>query len=75
MIISLTNNIKLFPKNKSIKISIINANKSIFGILKSIFFIKKVTLDFKPDIVHAHMFHAILITRITRIFTKIPKLI
>lgn len=75
MIISLTNNLKLFPKNKNIKISIIDANKSFFGLLKSIYFIKKTTLDFKPDIVHAHMFHAIIITRIARIFSKIPKLI
>ena len=75
MIISLTNNQKLFPKNKNIIISIINANKSIYGFLKSIFFIRKAIIEFKPDIVHAHMFHAIIITRLCRIFTKFHKLI
>ncbi len=75
MIISLTNNHKLLPTNKNIIISEINTNKTIYGFIKSILYIKKTIIDFNPDIVHAHMFHAIIITRIVRVFTKINKLI
>ena len=36
---------------------------------------KRVILNFKPDVVHAHMVHANIFSRIARKFTPIPKLI
>lgn len=47
-------------------------DKSIFhGFLALI----KIIKQYKPDIVHSHMFHANLITRLSRLFTNIPVLI
>lgn len=41
------------------------------GFLKLISIIKKI----KPDVVHSHMIHANILTRLARIFTKIPLLV
>lgn len=49
--------------------------KNPYGFLKSLRKAKKVIRDFKPDVVHANMFHAIFFTRLLRLFVKIPYLI
>ena len=49
--------------------------KNPYGFLKSLRKAKKVVRDFKPDVVHANMFHAIFFTRLLRLFVKIPYLI
>ncbi len=36
---------------------------------------KKIVLDFKPDVVHAHMVHANIFARISRRFLSVPRLI
>ena len=72
-IIVLNNNIQTKPKNKNIKIFSLNITKNpisfLIGLNKLINLIKKI----KPDLIHAHLFHAIIISRITKIlFRKIP---
>ncbi|AYY82553.1 MULTISPECIES: glycosyltransferase [Proteus] len=68
-------NIINIPKSKKIKIINLNIKKNptsfIFGLIKARAIIKK----FKPDIVHSHMFHANIFSRILRLFCKIPVLI
>lgn len=61
---------KNIPKN--IKITKIEFKKNF---LKSFLELRKFLLKENPDIVHSHMVHANIITRITRIFTKIKKLV
>lgn len=36
---------------------------------------KKIVKDFKPDVVHAHMIHANIFSRLNRVACKVPKLI
>lgn len=48
---------------------------SKFGFFKAFFKLRKHIVDFQPDVVHAHMFHANIITRLVRIITWIPRLI
>ena len=52
-----------------------NMRKSIFGFCKSYKKAISILLDFRPDIVHANMFHAIVFSRLLRLRIKIPKLI
>ncbi|WP_311763131.1 glycosyltransferase [Proteus terrae] len=63
------------PNSKRIKIINLNIEKKpisfLFGLIKARAIIKK----FKPDIVHSHMFHANIFSRILRLFCKIPILI
>ena len=49
--------------------------KTCFGFIKALKIAKKIIREFNPDVVHANMFHAIIFSRILRLFTKIPKLI
>lgn len=45
------------------------------GILRGFTALIKIIKIYKPDVVHSHMVHANLITRVSRIFTNIPRLI
>ncbi|NNP74034.1 glycosyl transferase [Acinetobacter defluvii] len=58
------------------KVEIVSLNfdslSNLYSILKSI---KTIIQNYQPDIVHAHMFHAIVIARLLRITTPIKKLI
>ena len=49
--------------------------KNPLGFLQAMRYAKKVVLDFKPEVVHANMFHAIFFTRLLRLLVKIPRLI
>ncbi|REE57520.1 glycosyltransferase involved in cell wall biosynthesis [Paenibacillus taihuensis] len=42
---------------------------------RAIWQLRKLIKAYKPDIVHSHMIHANLLTRITRLFTRMPVLI
>jgi len=73
-IIYLTGSIAVKPRNKEIKIISIGIKNKwdvLFLFWKFISTIRKI----KPDIIHAHMFHAIILSRMARLFVKIPKII
>jgi len=73
-IIYLTGNIVVTPQNKDVEIIGIGIKKKwniLFLFWKFISVIRKI----KPDIVHAHMFHAIILARMARLFIRIPKII
>ncbi|WP_372403805.1 glycosyltransferase [Acinetobacter piscicola] len=67
---------EVLVKPQSDKAEIVSLNfdslSNLSSILKSI---KTIILNDQPDIVHAHMFHAIIVARILRITTPIKKLI
>lgn len=71
-LISLTNKIKIKPKNKDVKLFKLNINKNPYSFfinyIKLINLIKKL----KPDIIHSHLHHAIILSRSLKIF--FPKL-
>ncbi|OEF25933.1 glycosyltransferase [Vibrio rumoiensis] len=67
---------RLRPKKNEVKLVELGSGKKniwafLFGFLSLISLIKAL----KPDVVHAHMFHAIIISRLIRIFIRIPRLI
>ncbi|WP_272680161.1 glycosyltransferase [Providencia sp. PROV032] len=73
-IVSLTSPILVVPKSQ--EIDIINLNiRGVVSFIKAIFTLKKIIKKIRPDVVHSHMFHAIIISRICRLLVKIPKLI
>ena len=71
----------LGPKNISPKCDFIDViplglNKNnIFAFFYGFFSLIKLIKYMKPDVVHAHMFHSIVLARLSRIFTRIPKLV
>lgn len=73
-IICLRGEVLVKPNSKNIEIVSLKLNdlKNIISIFKSI---SEIIREYKPDIVHAHMFHAIILARLIRIFTHFPKMI
>lgn len=74
MIISLTGETLVRPNN-GVKLNELKLEKNPFNLFKGLFEVRKIIKKFKPDILHSHMFHANLFSRVLRIFTKIPTLI
>lgn len=67
--------IKIRPKNNNIEIICLNMKKNIFSFFISMMKLKKIIKKEQPDIVHSHMVHANIFSRLLRIFIKIPVLI
>lgn len=65
----------LLPLNKRVHVQSMGGSRSSVGILRSVWNLKKLLREFRPDVVHSHMFHANLITRLLRIFQPIPRLV
>ena len=64
----------VLPKNKSIEVVAIGMRgKADF--LSAYFKLRKLAKEFRPDVVHSHMVHANLISRLLRLTVKIPKLV
>lgn len=73
-IIYLTGDLKVRPDNDSINIVYLGLN-GFSDILSAFNKLKQHIANFKPDVIHSHMYHANIMARLMRITTKIPKLI
>lgn len=62
------------PNNSSIELICLELEK-LTDIKKAYDNYKRLVLSFKPNIVHAHMVHANIFARISRIFLPVPRLI
>ncbi|CNH77949.1 WbcN protein [Yersinia aldovae] len=74
MIISLTGDTLVKPETGVI-LNELNLDKNIFNLLNGVFRARRIIQRFKPDVIHSHMFHANIFSRVLRLFTKIPVLI
>ena len=70
----LTGEILVRPKNVNVDIIPLDLN-NLYELYSASNKYKKLIQDFQPDVVHAHMVHANIFTRINRIGCAIPKLI
>lgn len=69
-----TGEILVRPKNINIDLIPLHLN-NLYGLYSASKKYKKLIQDFQPDVVHAHMVHANIFSRINRIGCAIPKLI
>lgn len=70
----LTGEILVRPKNINVDIIPLDLN-NFYGLYLASKKYKKLIQAFQPDVVHAHMVHANLFTRLNRIFVNVPRLI
>ncbi|NVP02082.1 glycosyltransferase [Photobacterium damselae subsp. damselae] len=75
IVISLTGKATVKPYCSSIQVIELNMKKSLFGLIKALRACRSIIKNFNPDVIHSHMFHANIFTRILRIFTKMPILV
>lgn len=62
------------PNNKNIQLVNLNLDTPK-NLISSSIKLRKLIIDFKPDVVHSHLVHANILSRLIRIITPIPKLI
>lgn len=70
----LTGDIITQPANKEIELLSIGLS-NVITLPKAYLSLSKIVRNFKPDIVHAHMVHANILTRLVRLVTPMTKLI
>lgn len=70
----LTGNALVLPNNPNIEVISLNVN-SIKDLPNAYLYLRRVIKKFEPDIVHSHMFHSNILSRLIRITTNMPKLI
>jgi glycosyltransferase involved in cell wall biosynthesis len=74
-IIYLTGEKVVAPNDPSINIVALNINKSALSPIKAFSQFVKLINSIKPDVVHSHMVHANLFTRLSRLFVTMPRLV
>ena len=74
LIVYLTGEAIVIPKNPYVKILGLDM-KSGRELLKAYLKLRKIISEFKPDVVHSHMVHANLISRLVRLTIKMPRLV
>lgn len=71
----LTGSALLRPQSSDIELIALDFEKSISGVIGGLFKLRGLIKDFAPDVVHANMVHANLVSRIIRPFCSIKKLV
>jgi len=61
-------------KSKGIVVENLNMKRG-FPDLGALFRLKKILKSFRPDVVHAHMIHAVILARLTHLLVKIARLV
>lgn len=74
-LISISGKTFLRPENKSVQLVELSMKRNPFSILKAYFMARGKIKEFQPDVVHSHMVHANIFTRLLRATTLMPKLI
>ncbi|WP_270682274.1 glycosyltransferase [Aeromonas sp. QDB51] len=75
LLISMTGETVNRPLSAKIDVVELNMAKTPFGFIKAYWQARQLIKQFKPDVVHSHMVHANIFTRLLRISTYMRKLI
>ncbi len=70
----LTGEVLVAPKSSEVEVISIGMN-SAKDFAKAYIKLRSLVKDFKPDVVHSHMFHSNILSRLLRLTTNIPKVI
>ena len=66
--------VEVSPKNPDVELISIGM-KSSKDFAKAFIKLRKIVKEFKPDVVHSHMFHSNIISRLLRLTISVPKVI
>lgn len=75
ILISLSGHAKVLPEHKSVKVFQMSMSKGPLSLIKTLLAVRKIIKSYAPDVVHSHLFHANILCRLLRCFTKINVLI
>jgi glycosyltransferase involved in cell wall biosynthesis len=74
LVVYLKGPLQVHPRRAEVNVVGLGMN-SPKSILEGCFKLRKLIREFRPDIVHSHMFHATLLTRLLRLTTSVPRMI
>ena len=63
------------PKSENIELIWLGGKKSPQSMLKAFINLIKLINRYQPDVVHSHMYHANILSRLAKVFTKLPRLL
>lgn len=63
------------PLSKEVQLVELSARKSVGGLFHVLTSLRSVVQSFKPDVVHSHMVHSNIVTRVLRCLVSFPRLI
>lgn len=75
LLLSLTGESVNKPKHPSVKLVELNMRKTPFGFVKAYGQAINILRQFQPDVVHSHMVHANIFSRLLRVIAPIPRLV
>jgi len=75
LVVYMTGEVRLRPSEAGVKITGLGIDKSPKGLVKAYSRLRQIIRTFKPDVVHSHMVHANLLSRLVRLTTRIPRLV
>ncbi|MGL6256872.1 glycosyltransferase [Aeromonas caviae] len=75
LLISMTGEKINMPQTGKVEVVILNMVKTPWGFVRAYLQSRRIINNFKPDIVHSHMVHANIFSRLLRLTIKMPKLI
>ena len=65
----------VLPRSEKVNVFWLEGEKSAFSMAKAYINLAKIINQFKPDVVHSHMFHANILSRLARLISRVPRLI
>lgn len=74
-LIYLTGNNEINPKHKDIGVIGLDMKKTPLGLLRALKQCRNILIKLNPDVLHAHMIHANIFSRLLRVITPIPLVI
>lgn len=74
-LIYLNGNKEVSPVNKGVEVIALNMKKTPLGLLSCIMLCRKILIEINPDVLHSHMVHANILSRLLRVITPIPVVI
>lgn len=75
LLLCLTGDIINKPKSNKVIIHNLKMNKNIIGFVRAQLMARRIISDFSPDVVHSHMVHANIFSRLLRVICKMPRLV
>lgn len=75
LLISMAGEIVNRPKSHNVEVVTLNMSKTPWGFIRAYQQARRLINDFRPDVVHSHMVHANIFSRLLRLTVDIPKLI
>src|SRR5690554_5778032 len=67
--------VELEPSNDRVRLVNLQMTRTPLGVISAAWRLRKLILEFRPDVVNTHLVHANILSRVLRLITPIPKLV